>query len=78
MSKRGIAVAMIALNVDFYYKGTTKKSGGCTCIFNLATNQIYSQHIFRIGNKVKKQNVKYGHISSSVPKLWHLIMSMKV
>lgn len=42
---------MIALNVDFYYKGTTKKSGGCTCIFNLATNQIYSQHIFRIGNK---------------------------
>lgn len=54
MSKRGIAVAMIALNVDFYYKGTTKKSGGCTCIFNLATNQIYSQHIFRIGNKVKK------------------------
>lgn len=25
MSKRGIAVAMIALNVDFYYKGTTKK-----------------------------------------------------
>lgn len=40
-------------------------------------SDLQSAH-FQNRQQSEKQNVKYGHISSSVPKLWHLIMSMKV